>query len=331
MMNELTANTLRWTLKGAVLLSVLAGLVAISQTSLLTADELIPTALAIDLLISVPVIYFLMIRKSAVPRITVVPVFFVCFLIASSVLPEGVAFFGYAGLVLIPAMEVVGLTYLGLRIYRTRRAFLGEKSIGLDLIERLRRAFEQEIKPVALARAAAFEIGVFAYLLFIWRRPAGASFSYHRHNGAQILLTVLLFLLLFETIGIHVLLSLWSETAAWVATAISTYFAIQIVAHLKAVSLRPISVTERDVMIRSGILGDVAVAREAVETAMVIDGTVDGPAFDLLPLGAMSQPNVRLILREPAVVYGIYGIKNDATVIQISVDDPAGFIEAIKL
>lgn len=329
-MNELTANTFRWALKVAVLVSILGGLIAISQSSLLAADEFIPIALAFDLLISIPVIYFLMIRKTAVPRITVVPVFFACFLIASAVLPEGIAFLGYAGLILIPAVELVGITYLGFRIYRTRRAYLGENDTRLDTIERLRRAFEREMKPVAVARVAAFEIGVIAYLLFIWRKPAGTSFSYHRLNGAQVLLTVLLFVLVVETIGLHLLLSLWSDTVAWVATALSIYLTIQIVAHLKAVSLRPIVVTDRAVLIRCGILGDAAIPRRIVESAEAINGTDETPAFDLLPLGVMSQPNVSLNLREPVAVYGIYGIKNDATVLRISVDDPTTFIEAVK-
>src|SRR5688572_25141020 len=132
-MNELTGNTIRWALKVTVLVSMLFGLLAISQSSLMSADEIIPTALAIDLLISFPVVYFLMIRKTTVPRITVLPVFFLCFFIASSVLSDGVPLLAYAAIILIPAVELVGLTYLGFRIYRTRNVYLRERSTGSDL------------------------------------------------------------------------------------------------------------------------------------------------------------------------------------------------------
>jgi len=330
-MNELPVNTLRWTLKVTVLLSVLGGLVAISQSSLAEADELILTALAFDLLISFPVIYLAMIRKTAVPLITVVPVFFACFLIASAVLPDSLAFLGYAGIILIPAVEIAGLTYLGLRIYRTRRVYLAQKETGLDLMERLRRAFECEMKPAAIARAAAFEVAVFGYLLFIWHKPAQPGFTYHRKNGSQVLLSVLLFLIVVETIGTHLLLSLWNTTLASVVTALGAYFVFQIVAHLKAVSLRPILVTDHEVLLRCGLLGDAAIPKKIIDSVETVTASADPTSYDLIPLGGMSTPNIRLSLREPVSVFGIYGIKKEATVFRISLDDPTAFIEALKL
>ncbi len=314
-----------------MLLAVLGCLIAISQSSMMAADEIIPTALAIDLLISFPVVYFLMFRKTAVPRITVVPVFFLCFFIASSVLPDGVPFLGYAAIILIPAVELVGLTYLGFRIYRSRKVYLYEKSIGSDLMEALRLAFERELKPAALARAAAFEVGVIAFLLFIWRRPTGESFAYNRDSGAQVLLSVLLFLLVAETIAVHFLLAMWSDTLAWVVTALSIYLTMQIVAHLKALILRPTVITENDLYLRCGILGDAVVPRDIINSAEAIT-VVEEPAIglDLLPMGAMSQPNVQLTLVEPVTVYGVYGLKKTANVIRLWTDDPDLFIEAIR-
>ena len=73
-MNYFPTASLIWAAKVGLFLSLLGVLIAISQSALMTADALIPAALAIDFIFSVPVAYFLLIRKTSVPRITVVPV-----------------------------------------------------------------------------------------------------------------------------------------------------------------------------------------------------------------------------------------------------------------
>ncbi|HEX6279205.1 MAG TPA: hypothetical protein VFZ49_04235 [Pyrinomonadaceae bacterium] len=325
-----TASTI-WALKIGVFLSLLAGLVAISQSSLMAADELIPAALAFDFLITLPAVYFLLVRKTVVPRATVIPVFFGCFLIASSVGPGDLTFMTLAAVVLIPAVELAALGYIGFRIFRTRKAYLGEQADGSDLMERLRNAFKRELKPAALARAAAFEIAIFVYALAVWRKKSEAGFTYHRQNSPILILSLFLFLIVVETVALHLLLALWSETLAWIATAFSIYFAVQIFAHIKALRLRPIIVTETEVRLRCGMLSDGVIPREAIESAeriMQVKDTEDG--IDLLPVGGMSQPNIRLSLLEPITIFGVYGLKRRGRLVRLCVDEPAAFVAALK-
>jgi hypothetical protein len=317
--------------KVGLFLSLLGVLIAISQSSLMTADDFIPTALAIDLIFSLPITYFFLIRKTSVPKITIVPVFFASFLIASWVLPERLAFMSFAGLVVIPAVELGGLAYLAYRIYRTRKAYRRGIDADSDLMERLSSALEHEIKPPAIARAAAFELGIFAYAFIKWRRkPVGENvFTYHRTTSPHLIVGVFLFLITVETIGMHLLIALWSETFAWIATALSIYFAIQLLAHLKAMILRPSVVSDERLYLRCGILGDALIQRKNVLSAEVTSEAGES-ALDLLPLGAMSQPNVRLTLREPVAVYGFYGLRTHSRVLRLSLDDPEDFAAAIK-
>ena len=329
-MNLIATRTVIWADKFGMFLSLLCALIAISQSSLMAADDLIPTALAIDFLVTLPVAYFFLIRKTSVPKITVVPIFFASFLIASAVLPDNLALMSLVGVVVVPAVELGVLCYLAYRIYRTRKRFREGVHARFDLMERLRTTLEHEIDPPAVARAAAFELAIFAYAFIKWRRKPveGTVFTYHRASSPHLIVGVFLFLIVVETVGIHFLLSLWNETLAWVATALSIYFGIQLFAHLKALILRPIVVTESDLLLRCGILGDAMIRREDILSAELVGGA-EGEALDLLPLGAMSQPNVRLALKEPVAVYGIYGLSKDATVLPLSLDDPAAFIAAV--
>lgn len=329
-MNLIATRTVIWGAKFGIFLSLLGALIAISQSSLMATDDLIPAALAIDFLITLPIAYFFLIHKTSVPKITVVPIFFASFLIASAVLPDGLAFMNLAGVVVVPAVELGVLCYLAYRIYRTRKTFREGVHARFDLMERLRTALEHEIDPPAVARAAAFELAIFTYAFIKWRRKPveGTVFTYHGASSPHLIVGVFLFLIVIETVGIHLLLSLWNETFAWVATALSIYFGIQLFAHLKALILRPIAVTENDLFLRCGILGDAMIRRENILSAELINGA-EGGAFNLVPLGAMSQPNVRLALHQPVAVYGIYGLRKDATVLQLNLDDPAAFIAAI--
>lgn len=328
-MNLRTNNAFVVSFKIVVLVLLLGSLVAISQSSLFASYDLIRTALAIDFLFTVPVLYFFLIKRTSIPPITVIPVFLASFALASLLLPDGVGIMRVAGWVLVPAVEFVVFGYLVFRIYRMRKTYLDEAGQGLDLMERLRNGFVRELKPPFVARSAAFEVAIFAYVLFKWRRPREAGFSCHRTNGSTPVLAVFLFLLVTETVGLHFLLSMWSPTLALVVTAFSIYFIVQIVAHLKALRLRPIVVTDSSLLLRCGILGDAVIPREAVESAEMVGGADDTKGIALLPLGGMSQPNVRVTLTEQVTIYGLYGFESRASVVRVYVDDPSAFIDAI--
>ncbi len=330
-MSSNLAVSIQWAIKLAILLSVAAAIVLIGQSSLAAAHPLVASAVTIDLIFTVPIAYFFLIRKTSLPKITVAPVFFLCVLVATAVVPtdgrsllDTVVKFG------VPLVELIVLGYLGFRLFRTRRNFIANALPGRDLMERLRDAFAQELKPAIVAGAAAFEVGTFTYAFLKWRRPA-SGFTYHKLNSPVLLMLVFLFLLAAETVVVHILLAMISETAAWIATALSAYFAIQIIAHLKALMLRPILLTNNELLIRCGILGDAAIRLNNIEKIERSSQSqnADWPEIIITPLGQLSQPNVSIHLIEPATVYGVYGIERRVSRISFSVDEPERFISEL--
>ncbi len=330
MSSNLSAS-IQWTIKFGILLAFAAAIVAVGQSSLAATHPLVATAVTIDLLFSIPIAYYFLIRNTSVPKVTVTPVFFICMLAASMVLPEGgrgllntVAKFG------VPAVEVLVLGYLGFRLYRTRRNFIGNVLSERDLMERLRFAFVQELKPAMLARAVAFEVSAFTYAFLKWRRPA-AGFTYYKLNSPVPLLLVFLFLLSAETVVVHILLAILSPTAAWIATAFSVYFALQIIAHLKALILRPIVVTDHELLIRCGILGDAAIRLDNIARIETVMRSHEDPSeLVITPLGSLSQPNISLQLFEESTVYGVYGIEKQVSRISFTVDCPDRFKSEVR-
>ncbi len=206
------------TLKAGVLFAILLCSILVAQSSWINVDPLIGTAVTIDLIFSIPIIYFLFIRKTSIPKITVVPVFGLGMLIASLLLPAGERqLLNIALLYAVPLVELSVLVYLAYRVYRTRSAFMAEALLARDVMERLRSAFDREIQPAFVARIAAFELGLFYYTFLARRSKHDAnSFTYHRKDGSISILVVFLFLLSAETVVIHILLAQWNSIAAWI-------------------------------------------------------------------------------------------------------------------
>lgn len=332
-MNATSNSTSHWTIRAGFFAALAVSVLMIAISPAVSDSSVLATAAAIDLVITLPIVYYFLIRGSAVPRVTVVPVFIACVLAGAAALPDGHrGFFNIVIMFGVPAVELTVLGYLGYRIFKTRRAYLDESRSGSDLMETLRLAIVRDLKPAFVARAAAFEIGIFAIAFFKWKAPENGGFSYHRRSGAQSVLIVFLCVLVVETIVLHILLSLWSPAAAWLMTAISVYFAFQVFAHLKAVRLRPIEISDREIRLRCGILGDAVITRDQIVRVETVSPASPRhlETFDLLPLGAMSQPNLRIDLSEPVSVFGVYGVEKRVSNIRIAIDEPEQFIEALQ-
>ena len=328
MANGITFLRSGFAVKAAVFAALALGMGVVARSQFVASSEMLAVAVAIDMVVTLPVVYFLLIRTPSVPKITVIAVFFVCTLAASMLLPENeTGFLDAVVTYAIPAAEIGVLGYLGFRVYRTRSAFLAERAAGRDMIERLRRAFVREIKPAAIARAAAFEIGTFLIATLGQRRPEGVAVTYHKRNSPRMLLGVFGGVLAVETAVVHILLAMWTPIAAWVATAGSAYLLIQMVAHFRALSCRPITLTEESLFIRCGILGDVEAGLDLIESVEPIGPMQDatGEVFELSPLGPFTQPNVLITFTHPVEVNRPYGLVSKAEKIRLAVDEPEAF------
>jgi hypothetical protein len=316
------------------LLAIYLCTLLIARSTLITNEPLIATAVTIDLIFSIPLIYFLLIRSTSMPKLTVMPVFFVGVATAYLVLPESErtllnSVIAYA----VPAVELGVLAYIGYRVYRTRAVYNAEAQKGHDVAERLRSAMEKEVKPAAIGRVAAFELSIFYYVFLAWRsrRPSG-SFTYHRNSGSAVILSAFLFLLIVETVVVHILVSMWSVTAAWILTAASIYLALQIAAHLKALFLRPVRITEDELLLRCGMLGDLAIGLEKVRSVR-IGAAASGQRSVTVRLGAvgeLSSPNIMLELNGPATLHGPYGIRRELCAISFWLDEPEAFARQLS-
>ena len=222
----------------------------------------------------------------------------------------------------LPALGLVGiaaelavLALLAVRIRRIARRTRAERRAGHGLTAALDLGM-REAFPAAIAGGLAVELSAVVLALTGWFRRAPAGVTVHRRSGYLLVLGVLCFLAVVETVGLHVVLVQVAPTAAIVSTVLSVYGLVWLTGHAHAVRLSPLRVVAGTIVIERGL-----VARAAVPLADIVAITeVDGKRRDAIDLSILG-PNVLLELRAPAEVCGLFGRTRRATRITLSADD----------
>ncbi len=333
-MNAINFRFLANATKAIFLFAIVMTMLFISRTALIERPQ-IANAVVVDLTLSLPLAYLFFIRRTSVSKLAAIPVFVFGLFFAAWLVPSETFVLKILKIVVFPMLEFGVLSFAGYTIFKARKTYQSLKNKGFDQMENLRETLAAEFPSPVLGKALAFEIGVFYYAFFKWRKaaPRENSFSYHREKGIAALLSIFIFLVLAETIVIHfVLMSQNLIAAAWILTALSVYFVFQIFAHLKAVLLRPIALGANEIFVRCGIIGDAKIEYEKIEKieAFNRDFEKSAGALKAVAAGKLTAPNVRIILREDAIFTGFYGIEKNFKTIYLAVDEAEKFQKTVE-
>ena len=311
-------------LKAAILLSIVTFSVFIAQKTSLIEKPLIASAITFDLIITLPFAYWFFIRKTKISKQTVSALIFFGFIIASFILPENNrTFLDYLKYFALPLMELGFLAYAGFIIFRARKTFKSIKQNRRDFLETLRETLVKEFPNPVLAKVFTFEIAGIYYAFFAWKAKRGKNnFTYHKQNGVTVLLFFLGFVLAVEIIVMHILIAKWSAIAAWILTAFSLYFLFQIYAHGKAIFLRPVETSGSKLFVRCGLLGDAEIDLDNIKSVekLPLTSELENHEVKLSPLGDFTACNLKISLRDEAVLNKIYGIKKNFKTVFLSID-----------
>lgn len=270
---------------------------------------------ALDVAITVPALYLLLIVRAGLqPPVSVAPLFLLGLLRATWLAP-GIAF---TRPLVASAAEIAICALLLVRVRRGLRA-----AHDGDLLDRIESAAREIVPSTRAASVLAGELAVFWYAFASWRSapdiPSGArAFTLHRESGVATLFGFLAGISLMEAALLHLLVARWSVTAAWILTALSVYGAVWLIAVARSFSLRPVLVTDDELIVRAGLLWTVRIPRSQV--AIERPG---GPSDLRVPL--LADPNVVLRLAEPLVARDLYGMTRKVSTVAIGFDDPAAF------
>ncbi|MEM8900352.1 MAG: hypothetical protein AAGC85_19710, partial [Bacteroidota bacterium] len=250
------------------LILVVSFLAFIPTTRLfLESPSQLSVGILLDLLITVPIGYFFLIRKKKIPNFTIIYVFILGLLLASWIIPAAhQQLLVRVKTIAIPLIEVGVISML---IYKmsSLRTFLKNVK-GTDFYDRLLLAC-QDVFPGRIGRILATEMAVM-YYLFSWRKKHTSQengYTYFQRSGIKSIISALIFLLMVETIVVHILVDHWNPRLAWVLSLLGSYAILQVLAILRSMNQRLILIDHqsKELKLRYGFGSQVYIPFNAIE------------------------------------------------------------------
>jgi len=291
--------------------------------------NILTLGISLDLLLTIPIIYFLLIRKSTIPKTTIVPMMILGLVIGIFVLPEtNQQYLNFFKTWFLPIIEISVATFI---IIKVRKAILfhkAQQNTSLDFFTTLKKTCA-EILPKPVVVPFATEISVFYYGFIYWKRRklAKNEFSYHKESGSVALFFVLIMLIAIEITPIHHLLAKWNVIAAWVLTLLSIYSGIQIFGYTKSLMKRPIEVTQDSLLLRYGIMHEAEIPLSEIKEIKLFKKsfTKEDNITRFALLGELESHNIIIETHNEQTLHGLFGIKKPFTKLALHVDKDGDF------
>lgn len=306
----------------------------VSVMGLAAHPEVVALAVTADIVVGIPALYYLLVvRRKGLPLITVAPVFVLSLLAARRILPP--AHQSYLGWVELAAplveLAVLAAVVLKLRqIVRHYRQLRPTYAYFPETLEASLRAALPAFPPIfASLLASELSLVVFGLTGWLRRAPAGSGdrprFSYHRQGGYPVILGFLAFLVVLETVAVHLLVAHWNTTAAWALTIASVYTLIWFFGDFHASRIQPMVLGETCLHLRVGMRWRIDIPWSQVE-AVRKASSADKKQPDFINMAVMGEPRLVIVLREATTAHGLLGRIKQTAHIGVSVDDEAAFL-----
>jgi hypothetical protein len=231
----------------------------------------------------------------------------------------------------------LGILYLAFtsvrKALRTRAA--------ADPATALREGLADALGNNAAARALAYEFTVFWYALFSWGRKPSAGFTAYKRAGWTAIYAAFALCSLGEGLGMHFLLRRFGPLASLAGIVLHVYALLWMLGDLRAMAIRPIRIEGALLRLRIGLRWEADIPLMLIESVESVEpggaiglprGGADGPRRGGevgLRLGVLGSPNLRLRLREPVALHGVFGIHRRSNELLLQVDEPAALAMAL--
>jgi membrane protein YdbS with pleckstrin-like domain len=319
----------------AIVFAILLFVIAIPSTEIFRkAPHKLSTGILLDLLVTLPLIYFLVARKLNIPVFTTLYIFLIGLIAANFIIPEEhQELLSKVQYISIPLIEI-GI--VGMILFKLNSLRSSLKQIeGNDFYDKLLIACTETF-PNRIGRIVATEIAVIYFLLSKSKNKIkhDSQFTYYKKSGIKTIVGGLLFLILIETVVVHYLLSKWNITVAWVASFLSLYACVQIIAILKSMNSRPIYIDYKneELKLRYGFGSQTKIPFSMIENIEDYkDKLKDNKdhvhlsVFDLV-----DSNNISIHLYDKHTLKKIYGLDKRYNSISLYVDKKERFMSEIK-
>lgn len=320
---------------GAIFI-VLAGLLCTAELTILSLPQyranpgVLAPAITLDLALGLPALgYFFLVRTRRAGWLVLVPLCLSGLLLARWWIPP--AHLNSSGVLELLAVILEGslLVALAWKFRRIRATYRTQRKRHPYRLDALRVAMRRNMGRRA-GGAILGEVTVLWYALAGWRRPredhpAGPVFPCYRRGGYVAVFSAVVIAVIVETGVLHLLLSLWIGSWAWLVTALGIYSVLWLMGDLHAARHNPTILTDSGLHLRTGLRwsadltwSDVVAIRE------------EPPPEKGVKLVLWGTPDFWIECQQPALVAGLMGIERRSRFLGVGIDDPSGFREEVE-
>lgn len=305
-------------------------LIANSSLFRINPDNL-AIGITFDLLLTVPFVYFLLIRKTNIPKTTIVPFLIFGVVICSIILPsENQKYLNLFKTWILPIVELSVLSYVVYNIRKGIKSYKLKKGLSVDFFTTLKNIC-YEILPSKIAIFFAFEIATFYYGFIYWKKRIlkENEFSYHKDSATISTLFAFIFIVGIETFVFHILLMRWSNVAAWIFSFFSIYTAIQLFGFLKSIIKRPISIENNKLNLYYGIMNEAIIDIQQISSIEITSKDIEFNK-EMRKFSFLDSPNIIVKLKNENTMNGLYGMRRKFKSLALYVDNTAEFKKQIE-
>jgi len=310
--------------------------IAAARSAAAVTHPVVPLAVTFDLVVFVPALYWLLVIRPAGASVTrVVAAFLLSLLGARFVLrPDQREYLRYARFLVAP-FELALIAYV---VVKVRRAARGDRAAGLaaDVPERIAAALANAFPYRVVGQIFTTEMALAYYALCSWRHPphvpAGAdAFTFHRKSGLIGLLSAVIGASVVELFVAHLVVHAFNARLAWTFSAFSALGVIWLLGFTRAIVMRPVLVTARGAVVRSGVQWTLDVPFAVIDR--VETGRVKPPARrapEYLRIGGSGRASALIHLRDAVTAEGAYGRTKPVRTVSLTLDDATAFAQALR-
>ncbi len=293
-------------------------------------------AIILDLIITLPLVYLISIWKTSIPRYTVLSCVVIGMVIASVIIPqEHQGFFLPLKGILIPLIEFSIIGMIAYKCIQIKKKMGADELSALDFYDKIMLA-TQDLFPSTISRVLSSEIAV-PYYIFK-KRPTGSlrenEFSYYKKSGITIVIYTMMLLAIAELSVVHILLEKFNTTIAWIASGLTFYSMLQILALVRSLPHRNHVLDSEKNILRLkygfssyGILPITNIKSILLSSRQMAEDPMN-KTFS--PLGFLDTHNVIVELKNPWTYYGFYGRETTCKKLALYIDDKQEFYDKIS-
>lgn len=311
---------------------LVVGMFGFVRTDFFSSNQFfLSKALAFDLLIGIPVLSYFIIRNTEIPQKIVLQIFTLCLLVSTLIVPESnFMLMQVVKHVVYPIFKI----WVGFRVIKKVLAIFKEYKVQANYRHgyELYTAIIKESFPGKFGEIVLME---FSLLYFLFKRKRTSSFreneyTYSKSKGTVEMVSAFIFIVLIETIVVHVFIAKWSLIAAVLASYGSLYLIMLFISILRSRDHFPITIQGSKVYLKSGYVNESIVEVGDICGVELSSKSNIPQLMKLAAFKGAENHNVILHFRNQQTITKVFGVQQEYISIGVYVDEPKRFVDCLR-